>query len=157
MKFSFEEPHVWRQHALSLAAAGRYSDALGVFKEVIRLEPNESINCLVAARLCYEHLDIPVEGTNFSIEAKSKELTHSSGLLGRCHLYIGIGYQLQARMCLLKQEKQALNVCALDNFNKLVLGFALFIVISVLISFLILVLFSWNQMIIYMNIIWDYN
>uniref|UniRef100_A0A1Y1K9A2 Tetratricopeptide repeat protein 7 N-terminal domain-containing protein n=1 Tax=Photinus pyralis TaxID=7054 RepID=A0A1Y1K9A2_PHOPY len=33
MKFSFEESHVWRQHALSLITTGRYVDALGIFKE----------------------------------------------------------------------------------------------------------------------------
>lgn len=118
MKFSFEEPHVWRQHALSLVSAGRFSDALGIFKEVIRLEPNEAINSLLAARLCYENLDYPTEGTNFSVEARNKALTHSSGILGRCHLYIGIGYQLQALSSLLKQDKASLNRHALENFQR---------------------------------------
>lgn len=117
MKFSFEEPHVWRQHALSLLATGRYNDALGVLKEVITLEPNVSINCLLAARVCYEQLDLPVEGTNFSLKAKEVELEHNSGLLGRCHLYVGIGYQLQADSLLLKQDKHVLNAKALDNFR----------------------------------------
>lgn len=117
MKFSFEEPHVWRQHALSLLATGRYNDALGVLKEVINLEPNLSINCLLAARVCYEHLDLPIEGTNFSIKAKQVELEHNSGLLGRSYLYIGIGYQLQAASLLLKQDKHVLSEKAVANFR----------------------------------------
>lgn len=117
MKFSFGEPHVWRQHALSLLATGRYNDALAVFKEVINLEPNESINCLLAARICYEHLDLPVEGTNFSIKAKEVELDHNSGLLGRCHLHMGIGYQLQSASLFLKHDKHFLSANALDNFR----------------------------------------
>ncbi|KAK5650974.1 hypothetical protein RI129_002003 [Pyrocoelia pectoralis] len=117
MKFSFEESHVWRQHALSLITAGRYVDALGIFKEVIRLEPNQSVNCLLVARLCYEHLNLPFEGTEFSMEAKKMEFSHSTGLLGRCYLYIGIGYQLQSRNTNLKQEEQVFNECGLKYFN----------------------------------------
>lgn len=116
MKFSFEESHVWRQHALSLITTGRYVDALGIFKEVIRLEPNQSVNCLLVARLCYEHLDLPFEGTEFSMEAKKIEFCHSTGLLGRCYLYIGIGYQLQSKNTNLKQEEQ-FNEYALKSFT----------------------------------------
>lgn len=133
MKFSFEELHVWRQLALSLVAAGRYKDALGVFKEVIRLDTKQSINCLLAARLCYENLDLPAEGTNFSLEAKTKELANPSGLLGRCYLYIGIGYQLQSRMSFLVKDKQVLNACALENFNRFVYFIQFFNYFTVLI------------------------
>ncbi|KAF5270386.1 hypothetical protein FQR65_LT05574 [Abscondita terminalis] len=120
MKFSFEEPHVWRQHALSLITSGRYVDALGIIKEVIRLEPNQSVNCLLAARLCYENLDLPLEGTRYSTDAKNIELAHPAGLLGRCHVYLGIGYQLQSRSGILKHEKQVLSQYALQNFQSAV-------------------------------------
>lgn len=118
MKFSFREPHLWRQHALSLVALGRYDHALAVFKEVINLESSSSINCLLAARLCYEHLNLSMEGIEFSMEAKKRELQFSSGLLGRCHLYIGIGYHLHAQGCLLKQEKHDFNNKAMENFKR---------------------------------------
>lgn len=118
MKFSFEEPHLWRQHALSLLSIGMYNYALSVLREVIRLEPTNSSNCLLAAKLCYEHLNLAEEGTNFSIEAKNKEMVTPSGLLGRCHLYIGIGYYLQSEGCQLKKEKEEFRLNALNNFQR---------------------------------------
>lgn len=117
MKFSFEEPHLWKQHALSLISIGRYDQAIGVLKEVIRLEPSKSINCILAAKLCYEHINLPSEGIEFSKQALEIEMTNSSGLLGRCHLYIGIGYQILANSSLLKTDKQELSSKALENFK----------------------------------------
>lgn len=52
------------------------------------------------------------------MEAREKALASSSGLLGRCHLYIGIGYHLQAESCQLKKEKEELRCRALDNFRR---------------------------------------
>ncbi|KAJ8934346.1 hypothetical protein NQ314_013387 [Rhamnusium bicolor] len=101
MKFSFEEPHLWKQHALSLLAINRYDHALSVLKEVIRLEPSNP-------------------RTNFSMDGREKALTSPSGLLGRSHLYIGIGYYLQAEACQLKKEKEELRCYALDNFRSAV-------------------------------------
>jgi hypothetical protein len=57
MKFSFEEPHIWMQHALCLITMGQYAHALLVLKEVTRLLPTKVIPCLLAARICYEHLN----------------------------------------------------------------------------------------------------
>lgn len=121
MKFSFGEPHLWRQHALSLLSMGRYGHALAVLKEVIHLESAKSINCLLAAKLCYEYLNMPSDGVDFSLEAKKRELQFPSGLLGKCHLYIGIGYYLQAQACLLKQEKHVYNNKALENFRRFII------------------------------------
>lgn len=120
MKFSFEEPYLWKQHALSLISIGHHNHALEVLKEVIRLEPNKSINCLLAAKLCYEHLNLPSDGTEFSKQALEKEVLHSNRLLGKCHLYLGIGYQLQANSMLLKNDKQELNKKAVEHFKKFV-------------------------------------
>lgn len=117
MKFSFEEPHLWKQHALSLIAVGRYDHAIGVLKEVIRLEPNKSVNCLLAAKLCYEHLNLPKEGIEFSKEALAKEMSNSNGLLGRCHMYIGLGYHLLGNSLVLKTDKNQMNDKALENFK----------------------------------------
>lgn len=117
MKFSFNEPHLWKQYALSLLSIGNYKQALSVLKEVMRLEPENSTNFLIAAKLCYEHLNFIEEGTNFSISAKKKELQTPTGLLGRCHLFIGIGYHLQADACQLKKDKDELRSLALENFQ----------------------------------------
>lgn len=117
MKFSFEEPHLWKQHALSLLAIGRYNQALLILKEVIRLEPHSTIDCLLAAKLCYEHLNMYAEGTAFSEEALKREKLISPSILGRCHLYIGIGYHLQANCSMVKQEKTEFVAQALEHFQ----------------------------------------
>lgn len=62
MKFSFEDPHLWKQHALALLSIGNYQHSLAVLREVIRMESTNSSNCLLAAKLCYEHLNQPDEG-----------------------------------------------------------------------------------------------
>ncbi|KRT86886.1 Anaphase-promoting complex subunit 3 protein, partial [Oryctes borbonicus] len=117
MKFSFKEPHLWRQNALSLISKGEHEHALAVLKDVIHLEPNASINCLLAAKLCFEHLNLPPQGTKFSELALRRETIHSSGLLSRCHLYLGLGYQLQAQTVLIKSDKASFNQLALENFQ----------------------------------------
>lgn len=114
MKFSFEEPHLWKQYALSLLSNGKYKHSLAVLKEVIRLDYNNSSNYLLAAKICYEHLNLPVDGTNFSIDAKRCD---EGALLGRCHMFIGIGYHLQAEMCQLKKDKDEFRELALENFE----------------------------------------
>ncbi|XP_065170657.1 tetratricopeptide repeat protein 7B [Atheta coriaria] len=116
MKFSFNEPHLWRQHALCLISCGRYDHALVVLKEVIKLEPTIATNCLLAAKICYENLNQPTLGTEFSTQAKDIEHKHPTGLLGRCHMFMGIGFHLQARCLMLKQERVDLNKQALENF-----------------------------------------
>ncbi|KAH1027438.1 tetratricopeptide repeat protein 7B isoform X1 [Dendroctonus ponderosae] len=120
MKFSFEDPHLWKQHALSLLSIGHYQDSLAVLREVIRLEPNNSSNCLLAAKLCYEHMNLAEEGIDFSLQARERELNNPSGLLGRCHLYAGIGYYLRAEASLLKKEQDYLRCKAIDNIRSAV-------------------------------------
>lgn len=87
MKFSSEEPHLWKQHALSLLAINSYNHALSVLKEVIRLEPNNPSNCLLAAKLCYEHLNLAIEG-KFSIFIQYSTILHN------------VFYELKIELCL---------------------------------------------------------
>lgn len=56
MKFSADDVHVWMQQALCLEAAGRHSKALEVLTQVISMKPSAIVPCLVAARICYQHL-----------------------------------------------------------------------------------------------------
>lgn len=58
MKFSHEEAHVWTQCALCLISMGRYMHAYRVLKVVARLSPQKVMPCLLAARLCYEQLNM---------------------------------------------------------------------------------------------------
>ncbi|GFG28700.1 hypothetical protein Cfor_05984 [Coptotermes formosanus] len=118
MKFSFEEPHVWMQHALCLYTMGQYAHALSVLKEVSRLLPTKVIPCLLAARICYEHLNQIGQGLDWSAQALSREMSNPQGFSSRCHLYLGIGYNLQAAENHHKQEKQHLVNSAFDAFHK---------------------------------------
>lgn len=58
MKFSHEEAHIWTQYALCLISMGRYMHAYRVLKVVARLSPQKVMPCLLAARLCYEQLNM---------------------------------------------------------------------------------------------------
>ncbi|XP_076251037.1 tetratricopeptide repeat domain 7 [Rhynchophorus ferrugineus] len=120
MKFSFEEPHLWKQHALASMSIGNYGHALSVLKEVIRLEPLNGSNYLLAARICFEHLNLAEDGVEFCLQAREKELNNPSGLLGRCHLYAGIGYHLLAEANLLKKDKESYRCKAIDNIRSAV-------------------------------------
>lgn len=56
MKFSADDSHVWMQQALCLEAAGRHIKALEVLARVICMQPKAIVPCLIAARICYQHL-----------------------------------------------------------------------------------------------------
>lgn len=118
MKFSFEEPHVWEQQALSLISMGKHVYALGVLKEVIRLQTSRALPCMLAARLCYEHLGKIKDGLSWALQAKQRETTRPQGLLGRCWLLVGIGYQLCSSQLQLKHDKTTNSALALDAFQK---------------------------------------
>lgn len=119
MKFSFDEPHVWHQQALCLVTMGRYSHALDVLKQVNRMQPTLVSPCLLAAKICYEHMNLPILGLKWSEKALKieKETSSPQGLLARCHIYVGIGYQLKATAAQLKNEKNQFNDLALENFQ----------------------------------------
>ncbi|XP_045460527.1 tetratricopeptide repeat protein 7B [Harmonia axyridis] len=120
MKFSFEELYIWKQNALSLISLGKYSLGLGVLKEVIRLDPKSIDNYLLAAKICYQYLNIPQEGLKHARDAILKDLENSSGFLGRSYMYAGIGYHLLAEASLLKKDKDELRFKALSQFRSAV-------------------------------------
>ncbi|KAK9871323.1 hypothetical protein WA026_011590 [Henosepilachna vigintioctopunctata] len=120
MKFSFEELHLWKQNALSLISIGRYSQALSTLKDVIRLDPKAIENYLLAAKLCYQYLNLPQEGVQFAREAVLRDMDNNFGLLGRSYLYVGIGYHLLAEACLLKKDKDELRLKALTQIRSAV-------------------------------------
>lgn len=118
MKFSYEEPHVWEQQALSLICMGRFTHALAALQEVTRLQAYKALPCMLAARLCYEHLGRVTEGLQWAQQARMREQSRPQGLLGRCWLYVGIGYHLLANGIHLKQDKENYAVQALEAFQK---------------------------------------
>ncbi|KMQ92858.1 tetratricopeptide repeat protein 7b [Lasius niger] len=105
MKFSHEEAHIWMQYALCLISMGRYMHAYRVLKVVARLSPQKVMPCLLAARLCYEQLNMLSEGVEWSQKALQRETASPQGMQSRCHLYIGIGHSMLSANTIVKQDK----------------------------------------------------
>lgn len=120
MKFSFEELYLWKQNALSLISIGKYSLGLSVLKEVIRLDPKSINNYLLAAKICYQYLNLPEDGLKYAREAILKDMENNSGFLGRSYLYIGIGYHLLAEASSPKKDKDELRLKALSHLRSAV-------------------------------------
>ncbi|XP_034253194.1 tetratricopeptide repeat protein 7B [Thrips palmi] len=118
MKFSANEPMAWLQHALCLITAGKHAHGLSVLREATILDPASVSPCLVAARACYETLNLIPEGLEWSQKALERELTRPQHLESRCYLYFGIGYSLQAANTHLRKEKEELNSKALQSFAR---------------------------------------
>ncbi|GAB1861018.1 Tetratricopeptide repeat protein 7B [Camponotus japonicus] len=118
MKFSHEEAHVWTQYALCLISMGRYMHAYKVLKVVARLSPQKVMPCLLAARLCYEQLNMISEGIEWSQKALQRETASPQGMQSRCHLYIGIGHSMLSANTIVKQDKVHHTNTALDCFQK---------------------------------------
>lgn len=68
-RFSFNEHHVWYQFALSLVCSEKYSRAYLVLKECMKLKGDDPTQKLLAAKLCYEQLDLIDEGIQHSQDA----------------------------------------------------------------------------------------
>ncbi|KAF7989409.1 hypothetical protein HCN44_008083 [Aphidius gifuensis] len=118
MKFSHDEVHVWMQYGLCLVNLGKYSHALAVLKAVIKLSKQKVMPCLLAAKLCYEHLNLIKEGIDWSHMALQRETTNQQGLLSRCQLYIGIGNSIYSSNTTIKQDKLHHSNIALEYFHK---------------------------------------
>ncbi|XP_014297851.1 tetratricopeptide repeat protein 7B [Microplitis demolitor] len=118
MKFSHEETHVWMQYALCLIQLGQYAHAYAVLEIVARLAPNKVMPCLLAARICFEHLEKISTGIEWAKKAVTRENNNPSGLISRCHLYVGIGNSILARSCMVKVDKAAHSTQALEAFHK---------------------------------------
>ncbi|XP_066581343.1 tetratricopeptide repeat protein 7B [Prorops nasuta] len=118
MKFSHEEVHIWTQYALCLISMGKYIHAYRVLKVVARLSPQRVMPCLLAARLCYEQLNLIQEGIKWSQKALQRETGNNQGMQSRCHLYIGIGHSILSSNTIVKQDKVNHTNAALECFQK---------------------------------------
>jgi tetratricopeptide repeat protein 7 len=117
LKFAFNEQHVWRQYAISLISLNRHTQALNALKESSKLSPGDTVQLLLSARLCYEHLGLIHEGLQLSNEALRKE---TKGMRSRAQLYVGIGLQQIASASALKSDRDMYNKQALDAFERAV-------------------------------------
>ncbi|KFM58237.1 Tetratricopeptide repeat protein 7B, partial [Stegodyphus mimosarum] len=118
MKFAFEEQHVWTQFALSLISSGKYNRAYLVLHEVARLQPNNSLPCLLAARLCFENLDLPDKGLKMAERALERETAHPQNLLARCHVAVGLGHELMSNIYRTQAARRDLRKKAFESFSK---------------------------------------
>jgi len=96
LRFSPKEDHVWSQFALAMACEGKFHRSLVVLQEVAQQKSNDASTCLLAARLCYEKLDLLSEGVAWAEKALAREEAMPQDLRSRCHLYLGIGLYLQS-------------------------------------------------------------
>lgn len=117
LKFAFNEQHVWRQYALSLISLARYAQAFNALKESSKLSPGDTVQLLMSARLCYEHLGHIQEGLQLSNEALRKE---TKGTRSRAQLYVGIGLHQIAASSPLKSDRDNYNKQALEAFERAV-------------------------------------
>ncbi|XP_035208898.1 tetratricopeptide repeat protein 7B-like [Stegodyphus dumicola] len=118
MKFAFDEQHVWTQFALSLISSGKYNRAYLVLHEVARLQPNNSLPCVLAARLCFENLDLPDKGLKMAEKALERETAHPQNLLARCHVAVGLGHELMSNIFRTQVAQRDLRKKAFESFSK---------------------------------------
>lgn len=118
MKFSHGEVHIWLQFALCLMNLGRHVHAYAVLEIVCNLAQNKVMPCLLAARLCYEELNMIEKGILWSQQALQRDSGNTQGLQSRCHLYIGIGHSILAVNTTVKHDKSHHTSVAFDSFHK---------------------------------------
>lgn len=118
LKFSFGEEHIWRQYALSLTSLGRHSHSLRALSESTKIAPNDTVQCLLSARICYEHLDKVKEGLDWSQRALQCQTNGSRR--SRAQLYVGIGYQQIAASLNLRSQKEPYIKLAFEALEKAV-------------------------------------
>merc|ERR1719154_74577 len=117
LRFSPKEDHVWSQFALAMACEGRFLRSLVVLQEVSQQRSDDASTCLLAARLCYEKLDLLAEGVVWAEKALGREEAVPQDLRARCHLYLGIGLYLQSHEVETREATVALGVSALKHLQ----------------------------------------
>ncbi|KAI0239521.1 Tetratricopeptide repeat protein 7B [Lamellibrachia satsuma] len=118
MRFSFEEFHIWYQFGLSLMCSQKYSQAVLVFKECMRLEPGNAVVPLLIAKVCYEHLHMWDEGIEAAAQAMKCECDRQ--LLAKSYVMHGVGYCLKAEDTHLETSRREFHSKALKFFLKAV-------------------------------------
>ena len=80
------------------------------FFQVAEQRPEDASTCLLAARLCYEKLDLLSEGISWAERALAREESVPQDLRARCHLYLGVGRYLQSYE--VETREQRVGLCA---------------------------------------------
>ncbi|XP_046456271.1 tetratricopeptide repeat protein 7B-like isoform X2 [Daphnia pulex] len=106
LKFSFEDAHIWSQFSYSLIAAGKFNKAVLVLKEVARLCPSNPLPCLMAAKVCLEHLNLIDDGFNLATEAVRRAVKQDSNISSRACLIRGVACFIKWRQSRIQPLKQ---------------------------------------------------
>ncbi|ESN96277.1 hypothetical protein HELRODRAFT_107437 [Helobdella robusta] len=141
MKFSFNEFHIWFQFVLSLVCSQKFSRAYFVLKECMKLSPENPTLYMMAAKLCYEHLNLVDDGIKHSEEviricsssssSSSSTASHSNNPVqknpmletqkslfhARGHLFLGIGYSLKREELKMLTERQMYQKMSIEAFK----------------------------------------
>ncbi|XP_076600050.1 tetratricopeptide repeat protein 7A [Chaetodon auriga] len=117
MKFSFNEFHLWHQLGLSLMAAGKGVGAVSVFKECVKMRPEDPSLPLLAAKVCIGQLHWfeEAEALSQSVVRMGEE---AGEFLPRAYLALGLCCSLQASEATLKADRNEFNKKALQALSK---------------------------------------
>ena len=74
----------------------QFSSIICQLMQVAEQRPDDASTCLLAARLCYEKLDLLSEGIAWAEQALAREESVPQDLRARCHLYLGVGRFVQS-------------------------------------------------------------
>lgn len=96
----------------------QYNRAYLVLQEVTRLQPKNSFPCLLAARVCFENLDLPEKGLEMAEKALERELAHPQNLLARCQLSVGLGLELMAGVARTQSRRREFRRKAFEAFSR---------------------------------------
>lgn len=118
MKFAFEEFHIWFQFGLALASAGKHSRAVQVMKMCSKIEPNNALVSLMAAKVCFENLGEIDEGLILAQEAAEKDKLHPQNLASRCQMLLGLGHLMKVETVYQKSDRQELLRKAHEAFSR---------------------------------------
>jgi len=117
LRYAPKEEHIWSQFAMALACDGRHLRSVVVLKEVAEMNEKDASPCLLAARLCYEKLNLLAEGIDWAEKALEREEDYPQDLKPRCHLYIGIGHYLKATEAETRESRQKYCESALQHLQ----------------------------------------
>lgn len=115
LRFSFENRHIWFQFGLTLSLSKKCPRrALQVFRECMRIDPDNPIPAMLAAKLVIEDLNEPDEALELSLEAvqrcktnvRFKNIEH---ILSKCYLLTSI-----MNACIYEREPEAIKKLRLD-------------------------------------------
>lgn len=73
---------------------------------------------MLAAKVCFENLDLPEKGLKMAEKALEREVAHPQNLVARCQLAVGLGFELMSGIAKTQTRRQNLRRKAFEAFSK---------------------------------------